>query len=100
MLEAGVSYAVVFSSDTPEANYRIYGDRSGYSEGANLRFQNSGPYVDAAGSDLLFRVTANPIPEPKATFLFGLTSLVLWAAHRTHQGRRKPCVTWWWRRRT
>jgi len=101
LLEAGVSYALVFSSDTTEANYRIYGDRSGYSEGANLRFQNSGPYVDAGGSDLLFRVTATPIPEPKATFLFALASLVLWA-QRTDEGRRKwsICAIWRCRRRT
>jgi hypothetical protein len=92
LLEAGVSYAVVFSSDTTEANYRIYGDRSGYSEGSNLRFQNSGPYVDAGGSDLLFRVTATPIPEPKATFLFGLAGLVLWA-QRIQQGRRRRAAS-------
>lgn len=76
-LSAGVTYALVFASDTTEANYRIYGDRSGYADGANLRFQNSGPYEDGSSSDLLFRVTANPIPEPHAVALLGVSSLLL-----------------------
>jgi len=68
LLNAGVSYALVFSSDRKEANYRIHGDQSGYDQGVALQFQNSGPYHEFVGADLVFRVSANPLPGPSITF--------------------------------
>lgn len=64
LLNAGTQYAIIFSSNTPDANYRIYGSYSGYAGGSLMDFQNSGPY-DSRGGDLYFKVTATPIvPEP------------------------------------
>ena len=82
LLYSGVTYALVFSSDTTEANYQIYGDNSGYVSGTNLRFQNSGPFKDGVGSDLLFRVTAVPIPEPHMGLL-GVPAVLLLVLRRS-----------------
>lgn len=72
-LNAGVTYALVFSSDHTEANYRLYGYQSEYNNGTLMRFQNTGPYTVTTGSDLLFRVTATPIPESKTWLICGIT---------------------------
>jgi len=67
LLDAGATYALVFSTDTGEANYRIYGDFSGYDQGDILQFHNSGPYQAVPGADLLFRVTVNQTINPVIT---------------------------------
>lgn len=67
-LESGETYALVFSSDTTESNYRIHGYESGYAQGTLLKFQDFGEYEDNL-SDLLFRVAATPIPEPDVALL-------------------------------
>lgn len=85
-LEAGVAYALVFSSDSVEAKYQIYGDHSGYADGANLRFMDSPLYEEMSGSDLLFRVTANPVPEPHMGLLGGAFALLL-IPRRTRAGQ-------------
>ena len=77
LLDAGVTYALVFSSDITEANYRIYGDRSGYPDGVQLRFQNLGPYQVSTDADLLFRVTVNPVPEPHVGALLAGVAILL-----------------------
>ena len=83
LVNTGVTYALVFSSDTTNANYRIYSDSSGYADGTRLRYQNGLPFTEAVGSDVLFRVTATPIPEPQ-TALFGcMTTLMVILRRRT-----------------
>ena len=62
ILATETQYALVFSTDTTEANYRIYGDNSGYLGGTMMRFQNSGPFVPSPlEADLFFeaRVSDN-----------------------------------------
>lgn len=78
LLETGETYAIVFSSDTITANYRLYGDYTVYVGGSLMRFQNSGPYRTGDWpSDLYFEVTVNSIPEPSAItlLLMGTVSL-------------------------
>jgi hypothetical protein len=80
-LEAGMPYALVFSSDTAEANYSIYGDRSGYPSGTRLSYSNPGPFQEVSGSDLLFRISATTIPEPHAS-LAALVSILMVSMRR------------------
>lgn len=68
LLESGVTYALVFSSDTPEANYRMIGHSGlitadNYLGGEQLRSQNGSLYIGNFGADLNFSVEAAPIPE-------------------------------------
>lgn len=75
LIEAQQEYAIVFLSDTADANYRIYGDRSGYSGGTSLDFQNSGPFEEStSASDLFFEVVVKTIPEPTTATLLALTA--------------------------
>lgn len=69
VLEAGKQYAIVLSTDTTEANYRVYGDYTGYSGGTRMSSQNSGSYMSEYPSDLYFEVTVNSIPEPSTVLL-------------------------------
>lgn len=77
LLEAGMPYALVFSSDSAEANYSIYGDRSGYSSGSRLSYSNPGPFQEVSGSDLLFRISATTIPEPHTSLTTLVSTLML-----------------------
>ena len=65
-ITAGDQYAVLFSTDVTEANYRIYGDRSGYDGGNQIRSQNGGQFSNSS-LDLFFRV--NTIVTPEAAVL-------------------------------
>ncbi|MGD9127082.1 MAG: hypothetical protein PVH19_06855 [Planctomycetia bacterium] len=68
-LKTGSQYAIVFSTDTVEANYRFYGDRSGYDGGTKMSAQNDRPYrLPERDSDFFFQVTvtSNPAPKPPA----------------------------------
>ena len=76
-LEAESQYAIVFSTDTTEANYRIYGDYSGYLDGTEMHFQNSGPFEPSSSADLFFEVSVNPIPEPTTLLLLGFGAMML-----------------------
>lgn len=82
LLQANTQYAIVFSTSSIEANYRLYGDYSAYSGGSNSSFQNSGPYK-TSGGNLLFRVSATPIPEPGS-----LTTCILSAIFLITRRRR------------
>jgi hypothetical protein len=75
-LQANTQYAIVFSTSSIEANYRLFGDYSAYSGGTSMSFQDSGPYK-SSGGDLLFRVAANPIPEPESTAMCLISTLSL-----------------------
>ena len=76
LLQANTQYAIVFSTSSIEANYRLYGDYSAYSGGSNLSFQNSGPFR-TNGGNLLFRVTATPIPDPGSLMMCILSASFL-----------------------
>ena len=84
-LAAQSEYAIVFSTDTTEANYRLYGDRSGYPGGQQLRSQNATAFVPPSlSSDLFFEVSVDVVPEPStfATAFCGLIGLLLYALRR------------------
>lgn len=72
-LTAGQSYALVFSTDTPDANYRMYGDYEGYAGGTSLFSQNGSPY-DMRSGDYYFQVST-VVPAPGAAMLLGLAAL-------------------------
>jgi len=59
----GLEYALVFSTDVPNANYRLYGDRLGYSGGSRFQSQNGSPF-DSGSGDLFFQARVVAIPEP------------------------------------
>ncbi|MEM1060182.1 MAG: PEP-CTERM sorting domain-containing protein [Verrucomicrobiota bacterium] len=71
-VEAGTDYGIIFSTDSVDANYRLFGLRASgfdYPDGEILRFQNSGPYETSRftpGSNLAFNLLVDPvfIPEP------------------------------------
>ena len=84
LLQANTQYAIVFSTASVEANYRLYGDYSAYSGGTSLSFQDSGPY-QSSGGDLLFRVAANPIPEPESVAMCLISTVAL--ITRRHRSR-------------
>lgn len=73
-VEQGQRYALVFSTDATEANYRIYGDFEGYSDGAYLFSQNGNAYSQQSG-DIYFQVETT-VPSPSSTMLLGLGTLV------------------------
>ncbi|MGD9721295.1 MAG: hypothetical protein AB7O59_08805 [Pirellulales bacterium] len=64
LLDAGTRYAIVFSSDTLDANYRLHGRSNGYSGGQLASSFNGGPFTASSSSDLFFQVTVTPVPEP------------------------------------
>ena len=72
-LEANTQYALVFSSDTPDANYRIYGNSEGYLQGANYFSQNGSEFSLRSG-DLFFQVETG-IPAPSSLALISLAAL-------------------------
>lgn len=77
LLESGMTYALVFSSDTPVANYRMIGysptlTSDNYLGGERLRSQNASQYVGNFGADLNFRVQAAPVPEPRVLGLLAM----------------------------
>jgi len=72
VLNQGESYAIVFSTDSTEANYRIYGDDVGYSGGSSMFSQNGSPFTLRSG-DLYFQVGVVPAPAS----LFALTLLAI-----------------------
>jgi hypothetical protein len=84
LLQANTQYAIVFSSSSIEANYRLYGDYSAYSGGSNLSNQNSGLYR-INGGNLLFQVSATPIPEPGSLTLYIFSALLLGTRRRRSQ---------------
>ena len=57
-LERGGRYALIFRSDVPNANYRIFGDVAGkgYNGGAMIKSQNGAPFKASPGQDLYFEV--------------------------------------------
>ena len=64
-ITAGVQYVLLLSTDVTEANYRIYGDRSGYAGGDWLRSQNGAPFTSGVlSSDIFFRVNLVSAEEP------------------------------------
>ncbi|MEA5614591.1 hypothetical protein [Nodularia spumigena] len=73
-------YALVFSTDSPDANYRIYGDYEGYADGASLYSQNGSPFSQQTG-DFYFRIGA-AIPAPSAAVYLGLAALAASARRR------------------
>ncbi len=73
MLEADTQYALVFSSDTANANYRLYGNSEGYLQGANYFSQNGSAFSVRTG-DLFFQVETG-IPTPSTAALLALAGL-------------------------
>jgi len=67
VLEQDRMYALVFLTDTTEANYRLYGDYGGYDGGQLLSSQNGSPYKPH-DSDLFFEVRVL-IPAPGSIVL-------------------------------
>jgi hypothetical protein len=78
-LSANSMYVIIFSSDTTEANYRIYGDNTGYTGGTGMFSQNGRPYTATAGTDREFRITVEAVPEPStfALILIGAAGCVV-----------------------
>jgi hypothetical protein len=66
-VESGVEYGLVFQTDSPDANYRLYGDYEGYSGGELLDYQN-GPSFEPRPGDLFFEVRV-AIPGPGAAIV-------------------------------
>jgi hypothetical protein len=87
VLQAGTPYAIVFSSEVPNANYRLHGATSShvptsdpYPSGSKFSSQNGSPFeASPIKSDLYFQVTVDPVPEPAAVWLAccGLALLAL-----------------------
>lgn len=71
LLEAGTAYGIVFSSETSNANYRLYGTRADpYPDGSKFSSQNGSPFESSIlESDLFFEVTVTPVPEPASVWL-------------------------------
>lgn len=92
LLVAGETYALVFSTDTTEANYRLRGDEYLYPEGSLLRYQNFGSFQGGTNSDLLFRITATPIPEPQAMSVFSVM-LGLCVLRRRRKANERNCLS-------
>lgn len=66
-LRIGARYALLFSTDVTEANYRVYGDNSGYLGGNWIKSQNGAPFsYSGSTSDLFFRVNLISVPEPSS----------------------------------
>lgn len=90
LLETGSQYAIVLSTDTIEANYRIYGDYSGYLGGNKLSFQNSGPFESPPYEvDFFFEVTV--IPEPSSMFLVTAAAFITYFKHRKELTKVNGC---------
>ena len=76
-LEQGRQYAIVFSTDTGEANYTLYGSRragaSAYENGLVVRSVEGGPFDPGTSpsEDLFFAATV--VPEPGAGALLLLS---------------------------
>lgn len=87
-LVAGEEYALVLRSATPDANYRVYGTSAvTYGQGEVLRSQNSTVFQgQGLGSDIFFRVTVEPVPEPASAAL--LAGCVAFAAANRSRRRR------------
>ena len=68
LLQAGTSYAILFSSEAPNANYRIHGlhGTGTYADGAYFFSQNDAPWDEGSTGDLRFEVAVTPIPEPSS----------------------------------
>jgi hypothetical protein len=79
LLQAGTLYAIVFSTDTTEADYRFNGDFSGYTGGNLLGFRNSEPWVTRSGH-LLFQVRT--VAEPSVAAILGFAALLAATARR------------------
>lgn len=79
-LQSGLQYALVFSTDMPDANYRIYGDYEGYTGGATLFSQNGSPFSQRPG-DFYFRIAA--VPAPAAGMILGFAALACFPRRRS-----------------
>lgn len=99
LLKAGQKYAILFSTDTTEANYRLHGDQSDYPGGYRLKFKYGGPYKpDFNGSDLYFEVTVNSISKlsrmllmaAPAIFLMATAALIIYLKRRRNKLRQPP----------
>jgi hypothetical protein len=79
ILTAGTKYGLVFSSEAPNANYRLYGvseyqlaPANRYLDGDESFSQNGRPYSGSViTGDLYFKVTVTPVPEPSTLILAG-----------------------------
>ncbi len=94
VLQAGVSYAIVYSSNEPNANYRIHGSPAfnPYADGAAFQSQNGAPWMVMNGDDLYFEVTVTPVPEPSAFVLAGMgcgLALLVTFSHRSRRSARR-----------
>lgn len=80
ILTAGMRYGLVFSSESPNANYRLYGvseyqlsPAARYTAGRETDSQNGRPYSGSSiESDLYFKITVTPVPEPSSLVLAGM----------------------------
>jgi hypothetical protein len=88
-LIAGETYALVFRSAMPDANYRVFGaEQLSYPQGNALRSQNSLTFqAMSPSSDLFFQVMVEPVPEPAGGCL-ALLALVPYSAWRKRRIRR------------
>jgi len=63
-IEQGVQYAIVFSTDVPNANFRLSGDNLGFAGGNRFDSQNGSPFETSFGeSDLFFEARVVAVPE-------------------------------------
>ena len=95
LLVADREYAMVFGTDTVEANYRIYGDRSGYTDGEHIRSQNGSEFRPLGlDSDLFFEITVIPVPEPSTSFLATVGFLSLLRRRKSPNKRMHQSRDW------
>lgn len=79
LVEAGETYALLFSTESSDANYRLYGasfqnvpTNDPYPNGDLLHSQNGSLYTVSQGLDLYFEVEVAPVPEPSTAGLLAI----------------------------
>jgi len=76
IMNAGQQFAMVFSTDTRDANYRLVGNKPDYNGGRAFRSRDGTTFSEfTSTSDLFFEARVVAVPEPTVLFpLVGLTA--------------------------